>query len=182
VHAVAEAISAVRTASRRAKCSCRGARPGRLEGIAPYWNLRRAALFGGWVFLALSAPGTAQNASRPGGEIIIGQPGEPNRNREGPCVEVEIGRDVAPPLNCLNKTLKGQVERIQPPAINPPLDAKSEDIQVGVGNPSAPPAIRQKLWRASSSAATCPHFCKSNGEALKRRRRVAALAAYETAW
>jgi hypothetical protein len=78
---------------------------------------------------------------RPTAGIVIGSPDQRPRGGTAPCVEVEIGGVAAPPLDCLNKKLKNQVDRVQPPANNPPLDAKSQDIRVGVTNAAA---VRQQ--------------------------------------
>ncbi len=50
------------------------------------------------------------------------------------CVEVEIGNEKAPSLGCLNRRLKQQVDRVAPSLNAPPIDARSQDIRVGVAN------------------------------------------------
>lgn len=96
----------------------------------------RIAVLG--TFLALLATGEtrAEEARKPA-EIIIGsdkpQAATPAQN----CVEVEIGGEPAPPLNCLNRKLRGEVEKVQSPSFAAPFDAKSQDIRVGVVNQSA---------------------------------------------
>ncbi len=82
-----------------------------------------------------------QDSPKPAGGIVIGSPDGRPRGSTGPCVEVEIGGVAAPPLDCLNKRLKNQVDRVQPSANNPPLDAKSQDIKVGATNAAA---VRQQ--------------------------------------
>jgi hypothetical protein len=82
-----------------------------------------------------------QEPAKPAGGIVIGLPDERPRSSSGPCVEVEIGGVAAPPLDCLNKKLKNQVDRVQPSTNNPPLDAKSQDIKVGATNAAA---VRQQ--------------------------------------
>jgi hypothetical protein len=47
------------------------------------------------------------------------------------CVEVEIGGEKAPSLNCLNQRLQRQVSRVQPTGNVPPLDAGSPAVRVG---------------------------------------------------
>ena len=53
------------------------------------------------------------------------------------CVEVEIGGEKAPGLNCLNQELKRKVDRVQPPPIGAPLDAQSPSVRVGTFNETA---------------------------------------------
>jgi hypothetical protein len=50
------------------------------------------------------------------------------------CVEVEIGNEKAPSLGCLNRRLKQQVDRVAPSLNAPPIDARSQDIRVGIAN------------------------------------------------
>jgi hypothetical protein len=47
------------------------------------------------------------------------------------CVEVEIGGEKAPTLDCLNRRLRHQVDRVQPTGNLPPLDASSPAVRVG---------------------------------------------------
>lgn len=72
--------------------------------------------------------------------IMIG--GETPAPTHRSCVEVEIGGDKA--FGCLNRKLKEQVERVNPPTIDAPIDARSPDIRVGVVNI---PAIKQQYGR-----------------------------------
>lgn len=46
------------------------------------------------------------------------------------CIEVEIGGNRA--YNCINEKLRRQVDRINPSANAPPIDARSADIKLGV--------------------------------------------------
>ena len=70
-------------------------------------------------------------------EIIIGSDKQHAAAYEGTCVEVEIGGEPSPPLSCLNRKLRQDTEKAQPPVIAPPIDAKSQDVRVGVVNQSA---------------------------------------------
>jgi hypothetical protein len=48
-------------------------------------------------------------------------------------------------MDCLNQTLKRQVDRVNPPTINqPPLDARSPDLKVGVINV---PGVQQQYGK-----------------------------------
>ncbi len=48
-------------------------------------------------------------------------------------------------LGCINERLKRQVDRVNPPVTNtPPIDAKSQDLKVGVVNV---PAVQQQYGR-----------------------------------
>ncbi len=60
---------------------------------------------------------------------------------DGNCVEVEIGGEPSPPLNCLNRKLKKRIEQLQLPQVSAPLDAKSSDTRLGIVNQ---PALRQQ--------------------------------------
>jgi hypothetical protein len=64
-------------------------------------------------------------------EVII--PPSPHSLSET-CVEVEIGNEKAPSLGCLNRRLKQQVDRVAPSSSVLPIDARSQDIRVGVAN------------------------------------------------
>ena len=55
------------------------------------------------------------------------------------CVEVEI--DGAKALDCINRRLKGDVDRVNPVPNIPPIDARSQDIHLGIVNV---PAVQQQ--------------------------------------
>ncbi len=95
----------------------------------------KAAVLG--VLLGLSvAGGSHAEDTKKLPEIIIGSDRQ-QATTTSTCVEVEIGGQTAPPLNCLNQKLRGEVEKIQPSIVAPPVDGKSQDIRVGVVNQSA---------------------------------------------
>ncbi len=58
------------------------------------------------------------------------------------CVEVEIGSSRS--MDCLNQKLKRQVDRVNPSVNLPPIDAKSQDLKVGVVNV---PGVHQQYGR-----------------------------------
>lgn len=60
---------------------------------------------------------------------------------DGDCVEVEIGGEPAPTLNCLNRKLKRKIDQLQLPQVSAPLDARSPDTKIGIVNQ---PALRQQ--------------------------------------
>jgi len=74
-------------------------------------------------------------------DVIIGSSPQAAAAATETCVEVEIGGERAPTLNCINHRLKQQVDRIQPSMNLAPLDAKSQDLRVGTFNESA---VRQQ--------------------------------------
>jgi hypothetical protein len=78
--------------------------------------------------------------STPGVVIGSDKPQAPAFERS--CVEVEIGGEKAPALNCLNRRLRGQVDKTQTPSLAAPLDANSPDVHLGISNPSA---VRQQF-------------------------------------
>jgi hypothetical protein len=59
------------------------------------------------------------------------------------CVDVVIGHEKS--FDCMNKKLKRQVDRVNPPVLNtPPIDARSQDLKVGVVNV---PAVQQQYGK-----------------------------------
>ena len=55
-----------------------------------------------------------------------------------PCVDVQIGQDEAPALDCMNQALRSQVAHTQgTPAVSAPLDARSSSNQIGTFNNQA---------------------------------------------
>jgi hypothetical protein len=76
--------------------------------------------------------------------ILAFSAGAPARSQEGkkekplPCVEVEIGQDKAAALNCMNDTIRAQVEHTQgTPSLAAPIDARSPGNRVGTFNNQA---------------------------------------------
>jgi hypothetical protein len=94
----------------------------------------RIAAFGMIALVSFAASAQAQESPKTQNDIVIGSGTSSQPAAEGPCVEVEIGGDKASPLNCLNQKLKKQVDQVQPSVNLPPVDAKSQDIRVGVFN------------------------------------------------
>jgi hypothetical protein len=59
------------------------------------------------------------------------------------CVDVVIGHERS--FDCMNEKLKRQVDRVNPPVLNtPPIDARSQDLKVGVVNV---PAVQQQYGK-----------------------------------
>ncbi|QPF95202.1 hypothetical protein IC761_15250 [Bradyrhizobium commune] len=56
------------------------------------------------------------------------------------CVDVQIGGDTA--FGCLNEKLRREVDKVNPTLNLPPIDARSSDVRVGIGNEAA---VRQQL-------------------------------------
>lgn len=90
------------------------------------------------VFLALStlpAPSRAEDRA-PRGSIVTDQnSGDDTEN----CVEVEIAGSKA--LDCINRRLKRDTDRIRPVPNIPPSDARSPDPHLGIFNA---PALQQQ--------------------------------------
>jgi hypothetical protein len=101
----------------------------------------RTYLLAGLLSLGISGSGGAQESERPPSGIIIGSDKPQAPAYERSCVEVEIGGEKAPALNCLNRKLRGQVDKTQIPALAAPFDANSQDTHLGIANPSA---VRQQ--------------------------------------
>lgn len=55
------------------------------------------------------------------------------------CVEVDIGGSKA--LDCINRKLKKETDRVRPLPNLPPVDARSQDIHLGIVNG---PAVQQQ--------------------------------------
>ena len=80
---------------------------------------------------------------------------------EETCVEVEIGGEKAPNLNCLNQHLQKQVDSVRPSETIAPLDASSSAVRLGGTNETA---LKQQYgpnygksavpWRSTSSYGT----------------------------
>jgi hypothetical protein len=58
------------------------------------------------------------------------------------CVDVQIGGDSA--FGCLNEKLRREVDKVNPSLNLPPIDARSSDVRVGLGNEAS---VRQQLGR-----------------------------------
>ena len=81
-----------------------------------------------------AAPGKAQDVPPAKSGVTIG--GEaPALTVHQRCPNVDAGGDNS--IGCLNEKLRRQVDRVNPaPANVPPLDARSQDLKVGVVNTS----------------------------------------------
>jgi len=89
------------------------------------------------------APGVGANELKTGGVSLPASRGPPRFDDET-CVEVEIGGERALSLDCLNRRLQRQVERVRPVGDVPPLDASAPALQVHGFNESA---LRQQFGR-----------------------------------
>jgi hypothetical protein len=83
--------------------------------------------------ICVMAGSAAAEDPAPPKELIIGGGGSKPPQRVERCVEVQIGNEKSG-FNCLNDELRQKVDRVNPQANIPPLDAKSQDIKVGVVN------------------------------------------------
>jgi hypothetical protein len=92
--------------------------------------------------IVLASPGAAEDRGTTLPEIVIGGGEKALPVGSERCVEVEIGSSRA--LECLNQQLKRQVDRVNPSLNLPPLDAKSQDLKVGVVNV---PGVQQQYGR-----------------------------------
>jgi hypothetical protein len=117
----------------------------------------KAAVFAIPLSALVAMPAFAQERP-PQPEIIIGDaPRTDDRRQPGAggaaggretgrferCVDVVIGSEKS--FGCLNEKLKRQVDRVNPPITNtPPLDARSQDIKIGVVNT---PAVQEQFGK-----------------------------------
>lgn len=84
----------------------------------------------------LDPPATSPARPREG-TIIGGGAGGASVQR---CVDVQIGGDSA--FGCLNEKLRREVDKVNPSLNLPPIDARSSDVRVGLGNEAS---VRQQL-------------------------------------
>lgn len=83
-------------------------------------------------------PAHAEDRTAPP-QIVIGAPVSTEQRR---CVDVSIGGERS--FGCINEKFKRQVDQINPVMNLPPIDAKSQDLKVGVVNM---PAVQQQYGR-----------------------------------
>ena len=83
------------------------------------------------------APAIAVGSRAPGSSGSGRASNSPDR-----CVEVEIGSSRS--MDCLNQKLRKEVDRVNPSLNLPPIDAKSQDLKVGIVNI---PAVQQQYGR-----------------------------------
>jgi hypothetical protein len=90
----------------------------------------------------VGAPPPSINLNRDSGSGAGRAPGGRAGGSER-CGDAATGGDQS--LDCINERLKRQVDRVNPPVTNtPPIDAKSQDLKVGVVNV---PAVQQQYGR-----------------------------------
>ncbi len=87
--------------------------------------------------LALSA-GTGLAQEKPGRGSITTQD-QSSEDRSESCVEVEAGGTKA--FDCINRRLQEDAKRANPIPNIPPIDARSQDIRLGIVNG---PAVKQQ--------------------------------------
>lgn len=89
----------------------------------------RSLLAGLLAVSVVVVPAIAQEKSAAGEGVDLG--GSTTATRSETCVEVEIGGEKSPTINCLNRELKDAVGRAQPTGNIPPVSASSPAVQVG---------------------------------------------------
>lgn len=99
-------------------------------------------------FVALTAQASAQNSPASqnpapqnppaSGGVVLGSTDAPTTWHET-CVEVEIGGSKS--YNCINEKLRQQVDKVNPSANIPPIDAKSQSVKIGLFNE---PGVREQ--------------------------------------
>jgi hypothetical protein len=91
--------------------------------------------------LGATVPAAAQDATPapdvPKPAFVIG--GNPPPHSRERCIEVEIGSSRS--YSCINDQLKHEVDRVNPSLTVPPVDARSPDTRIGIGNV---PAVQQQ--------------------------------------
>ena len=91
--------------------------------------------------IIVGAPPPSVLLPSPGQGPGAGAPHADGGTHEG-CAGGESGSDHS--LGCLNEKLRSQVDRVNPVANLPPLDAKSPDLKIGVVNV---PGVKQQYGR-----------------------------------
>ncbi len=71
--------------------------------------------------------------------VFISSDARTNSSSHRTCVDVQIGEEKS--YGCINEQLRQQVDKFNPGVPSPPLDAKSQDIHIGIVNV---PAIKQQ--------------------------------------
>lgn len=88
--------------------------------------------------IVIGAPPAATTSS-PSSAAVPGPAGSDRQH----CVDSTIGNE-PPSFGCLNEKLKRKVDEVNPTPNVPPIDAKSQDLKVGVVNV---PAVQQQYGR-----------------------------------
>lgn len=88
--------------------------------------------------MTLSAMAQAPSPAERRESTVIG--GQPSGSTVQRCVDVQIGGDNA--FGCLNEKLRREVDKVNPSLNLPPIDARSSDVRVGLGNEAS---VRQQL-------------------------------------
>jgi hypothetical protein len=90
--------------------------------------------------IIIGAPAAAESDHAPGAGTAANAQSQDKFER---CVDVVIGHEKS--FDCMNEKLKRQVDRVNPPVLNtPPIDARSQDLKVGVVNV---PAVQQQYGK-----------------------------------
>jgi hypothetical protein len=100
----------------------------------------RAAIFASAISAIAAIPAQAEERTTLP-EIVVGATAPTHAVNER-CVDVRIGD--AQSFGCLNQKLKRQVDQVNPVPNVAPIDAKSQDIKVGVVNV---PGVQQQYGR-----------------------------------
>ncbi|MCP3384068.1 hypothetical protein NLM31_27225 [Bradyrhizobium sp. CCGUVB4N] len=113
------------------------------DALSRFRFLRRAGL-AAWLVATMAIPAMAQAPgplnlpAGPGAGTIVG--GATPSSTVQRCVDVQIGGDSA--FGCLNEKLRREVDKVNPSLNLPPIDARSSDVRVGLGNEAS---VRQQL-------------------------------------
>jgi hypothetical protein len=102
----------------------------------------KSAVIAALATVLLAASGEAQDVPPAKSGVTIGGEAPPLTVHQR-CPDAGTGGDQS--IGCLNEKLKQQVDRVNPaPANVPPLDAKSQDLKVGVVNT---PGVKQQYGK-----------------------------------
>lgn len=91
--------------------------------------------------IIVGAPPPSVNLNHDSGNAGAGRAAPGRAAGEARCGDAAAGQS----LDCINARLRKQVDQVNPPVTNtPPIDAKSQDLKVGVVNV---PAVQQQYGR-----------------------------------
>lgn len=91
--------------------------------------------------IIVGAPPPSVNLNHDSGNAGAGRAAPGRATGEARCGDAAAGQS----LDCINARLRKQVDQVNPPVTNtPPIDAKSQDLKVGVVNV---PAVQQQYGR-----------------------------------
>jgi hypothetical protein len=110
-----------------------------LNGSSSAEAVMRTVMLAVGMLIALSGPGFAQESEQLPPINVLGKRPPPTND----CSKLPAGSKQN--LDCLNRQLKRDLDRVSPPSINVPASASSPDTQIGIVNL---PAVQQQYGQS----------------------------------